>query len=91
MAIIIKSAWKSKKQGDEVEYKGDVYTIGSDAFATVEAAVAAGCTEKLVVVDKKLTSPVGGKNVVSAATDIFASVDTEEKSKDGKTETENEE
>lgn len=87
MTVIVKSAWKNKKIGDEVEYKGELYTIGYDAFATVEAAAARGRINNLVIVDKKLTSPVGGKNIESAATDIFESVVTNEMSKDGKTET----
>ena len=86
-AVIVKSAWKNKKAGDEVEYKGVRYTIGVDAFASVEAAVAADCVNKLVIVDKKLTSPVDGRNVESAATDIFESTVKDEVSKDGKTRT----
>ena len=39
MAIIINAAWKSKKPDEEVEFKGETYTIGYDAFATIEAAV----------------------------------------------------
>ncbi|MBO4646936.1 MAG: hypothetical protein J5806_02140, partial [Lentisphaeria bacterium] len=86
-AVIVKSAWKNKKAGDVVEYRGEEYTIGVDAFAAVEAAVAAGRVSDLVIVDKKLTSPVDGKNIESAATDIFESVVGDEESKDGKTKT----
>ena len=87
MTVVVKSAWKNKKNGDTVEYKGTQYVIGIDAFATVEAAAEAGRTNELVIVDKKLSSPVDGKNIESAATDIFESTMTVSESKDGKTET----
>lgn len=77
MAVIVKSAWKNQKMGNIVEYKGTQYVIGLDAFATIETAAEAGHTNELVIVDKKLTSPVDGKNIESAATDIFESTMTE--------------
>ena len=85
MSTIVNPAWKSQKDGAIVKFKGKEYEIGSDAFGSLEAAVAAGNTSDLVIVDKKLTSPVKKENITGAATDIFESTVTETESKDGKT------
>jgi len=87
MSVIVNSAWKGKKNGDTVSFKNKEYTIGSDAYASVEAAAADDKTADLVIVDKKLTTPVKGKSIESAATDIFEANVKEDVSKDNKTST----
>ena len=93
MAIIVNPAWKSKKEGDIVKFKKEEYEIGSTAFGSIQDAVAAGNTSDLVIVDKKLTSPVKVKGeetpkaITGAATDIFTADVKETKSKDEKTQT----